>query len=150
MTQVKPLEQGPIIRTNQMLTHYLLSVLLLSRIKWKPGGVQSGGCWVLLGAPLCTHYGRLSKQLDFPGTCVYVCVCTRAQSCPTLCGPMHCSWQAPLSVEFSRQEYWSGCLFQLQGIFRIQGLNPLLLRLLHWQADYFIKTTSTTWEAPET
>ena len=36
MTHVKSLEQAPIIRTNQMLTHYLLSVLLLSRIKWKP------------------------------------------------------------------------------------------------------------------
>ena len=28
-----------------------------------------------------------------------------AQSCPTLCGPMD---QAPLSMGFSRQEYWSG------------------------------------------
>ena len=33
-----------------------------------------------------------------------------AQLCPTLCDPM--DWtvahQAPLSMEFSRQEYWSG------------------------------------------
>ena len=28
-----------------------------------------------------------------------------------------------------------GCHFQLLGIFLIQGLNSLLLRLLHWQAD---------------
>ena len=34
----------------------------------------------------------------------YICV----QSCPTLCDPMDCiAHQAPLSMEFSRQEYWS-------------------------------------------
>ena len=26
----------------------------------------------------------------------------------TLCDPMYCSPSAPLSIEFSRQEYWSG------------------------------------------
>ena len=30
-----------------------------------------------------------------------------AQSCPTLCDTMDCTPQAPLSMEFSRQEYWS-------------------------------------------
>ena len=29
------------------------------------------------------------------------------QSCPTLCDPMDCSPPAPLSMGFSRQEYWS-------------------------------------------
>ena len=31
-----------------------------------------------------------------------------AQSCPTLCNPMDLAYQAPPSMEFSRQEYWSG------------------------------------------
>ena len=31
-----------------------------------------------------------------------------AQSCPTLSDPMDCSQQAPPSMGFSRQEYWSG------------------------------------------
>ena len=39
--------------------------------------------------------------------------------------------QAPLS----RQEYWSGLPYPLQGIFPIQGLNLRLLCLLHWQVD---------------
>ena len=30
-----------------------------------------------------------------------------AQSCPTLSDPMDCSLQAPPSMGFSRQEYWS-------------------------------------------
>ena len=42
--------------------------------------------------------------------------------------------QAPLSLGFSRQEYWSGCHFLLQGIFLTQGWNPHLLSLLRWQA----------------
>ena len=36
-------------------------------------------------------------------TCVLV-----AQLCLTLCDPVDCSPQAPLSMGFSRQEYWSG------------------------------------------
>ena len=39
--------------------------------------------------------------------------------------------QGPLSMEFSRQEYWNELPFPLQGIFPIQGSNPGLLRLLH-------------------
>ena len=38
--------------------------------------------------------------------------------------------QAPLSMGFSRQEYWNGLPFPLQGIFPTQGLNP---SLLHWR-----------------
>ena len=45
--------------------------------------------------------------------------------------PWTVAHQAPLSVEFSRQEYWSGLPFPTPGIFLSQGLN---LRLLHWQA----------------
>ena len=43
--------------------------------------------------------------------------------------------QAPLSMEFSRQEYWSGLPFPTSGVFSTQGSNPHLLRLLHWQED---------------
>ena len=38
-----------------------------------------------------------------------------AQSCPTLCDPMDCSLQAPRSMGFSRQEYWSGLPFPSPG-----------------------------------
>ena len=42
--------------------------------------------------------------------------------------------QAPLSMGFSRQEYWSGLPSLLQGIFSTQGSNLCLLSLLHYQA----------------
>ena len=38
-----------------------------------------------------------------------------AQSCPTLSDPMDYSVQAPLSMGFSRQEYWSGVPLPSQG-----------------------------------
>ena len=44
----------------------------------------------------------------FPSFPSSVCVCLVAQSCPTLCDPWTVSCQASLSMEFSRQEYWSG------------------------------------------
>ena len=42
--------------------------------------------------------------------------------------------QAPLSMGFSRQEYWRGHHSLLQGIFPSRGWKPHLLHLLHWQA----------------
>ena len=38
-----------------------------------------------------------------------------AQLCPTLCDPRTVAHQAPLSMEFSRQEYWSGLPFPSPG-----------------------------------
>ena len=40
--------------------------------------------------------------------------------------------QAPMSMGFPRQEYWSRLPFPSPGIFLIQGLNP---DFLHWQVD---------------
>ena len=51
-----------------------------------------------------------------------------AQSRPTHCSSMDAAHQALLSMGFSRQEYWTGCHFLLQGIFLTQGLNQHLLR----------------------
>ena len=45
------------------------------------------------------------------------------QSCLTLATPWTVAHQAPLSMGFSRQEYWSELHFLLQGIFPAQGLN---------------------------
>ena len=39
------------------------------------------------------------------------CCCLGVQSCPTLCDPWTVAHQAPLSMGFSRQEYWSGLPF---------------------------------------
>ena len=54
-----------------------------------------------------------------------------AKSCPTLETPWTVVRQAPLSMGFSRQEYWLGCHAFFQGIFLTQRPNPSLLSLLH-------------------
>ena len=46
------------------------------------------------------------------------------QSCPTLYDPMDYKPQAPLSMEFSRQEYWSGLLFPSPGGLPDPGMKP--------------------------
>ena len=51
---------------------------------------------------------------------------------PPFVTPRTVAVQAPLTMGFSRQEYWRGLHFLLQGIFLTQGLN---LSLLHWQMD---------------
>ena len=48
--------------------------------------------------------------------------------------PWTVAHQAPLSMGFSRQEYWMGCHALLQGIFPTRGWNLHLSCLLHWQA----------------
>ena len=48
----------------------------------------------------------------------YRCVCVHAQSLqsrPTLCNPMDVTHQSPLSMDFSRQEYWSGLPCPIMG-----------------------------------
>ena len=55
------------------------------------------------------------------GCCVRVLV---AQLCPTLCDPWTVAHQAPLSMEFSRQEYWSGLPFPSPGDLPEPGIEP--------------------------
>ena len=56
--------------------------------------------------------------------CVCVCVCVCVQSCLTVT-----LWivarQAPLSMEFSRQEYWSRLPFPTSGCLPDPGIEPM-------------------------
>ena len=63
-----------------------------------------------------------------------VCVLSPVQLFVTLWTVGH---QAPLPMEFTRQEYWSGLPFPPPGDLLIQALNPCLLRLLHQQILYY-------------
>ena len=47
-----------------------------------------------------------------------------AQSCPTLCDPWTVAHQAPPSMGFSRQEYWSGLPFPSPGDLPNPGIKP--------------------------
>ena len=41
--------------------------------------------------------------------------------------------QAPLPMEFSRQDYWSGLPFPSPGDLPDPGIKPATVSLLHWQ-----------------
>ena len=53
--------------------------------------------------------------------------------------------QAPLSMGFSKQEYWSGLTFPSPGDLPNQGIQPMSLISLELAGGFF--TTSTNWEA---
>ena len=77
--------------------------------------------------------------------CVWVCLCVLSYVW-LFATPWTVARQAPLSVEFPRQEYRVGCHFLLHRTVPTQGL---CLRLLCWQADFFTtvpsgKTLSST------
>ena len=48
-----------------------------------------------------------------------------AQLNPTLCDPMECSRRVPLSIGFSRQEYWRGLPFPSPGDLPDPGIIPV-------------------------
>ena len=65
---------------------------------------------------------------------MHKCVCVCAQSHSRVClfaTPWAIAYQAPLSMEFSRQEYWSGLPFLPPGDHPKPGIKPDFLHLLH-------------------
>ena len=77
----------------------------------------------------CVAHGKyetvqlLWKGFKVPQKAQYkITLCLCAQLRLNLCDLMDCiAYQAPLSVEFSRQEYWSGLPFLTPGDFPTQG-----------------------------
>ena len=71
-----------------------------------------------------------------------VYVCMPAHSCSTLATPWTVAHQAPLSMEFSRQEYWSGLSFPSLGGLPRPGIElgyPTL------QADSLLSHQGSLW-----
>ena len=62
-----------------------------------------------------------------------------AQSCSTLCDPWTVTHQAPLSMEFSSQEYRSGLPFSSPGDLPDPGIEPMSPAL---QADSVLSETT--------
>ena len=74
-----------------------------------------------------------------------VIICAKSlQLCPTLCDPMDHSQQAPLSMGFSRQKYWSGLPFPPPGDLPDPGVEPASFTSCITGG---LITTSATWEA---
>ena len=59
------------------------------------------------------------------------------QSCLTLCDSMDCSPQAPLSMEFSRQEYWNRLPFPSPEDLPDPGIEPMSLMSFALASEFF-------------
>ena len=72
---------------------------------------------------------------------MYACMHSKLlQSCPTLFHFMNCTYQAPLSMGFSRQECWSGWPFPSPQDLPDPGIKPTSFTSnLHWQASSFLQ-----------
>ena len=68
---------------------------------WKS---ETGGRWEITVLKNEQHGPRASERAS-----------VSPQSCPTLCDPTDVARQGPLSMGFSRQEYWSGLPFPSPG-----------------------------------
>ena len=75
--------------------------------------------------------------------CVHTCSVTK--SCPTLATPWTVAHQAPLSMGFSRQEYWSGLPCPLSADLPNPGIELTSLMYPVLAGGFF--TSNTTWGA---
>ena len=74
---------------------------------------------------------------------MHVCVLSHVRLFVT---PWTVALQAPLSIEFFRQEYWSGLPCSPPGDLLDPGIEPMSLKSPALADSFF--TTSATWEAP--
>ena len=84
------------------------------------------------------YYARYKKYVC---VCVYMCVLSCVQ---LFLIPWTIAHQAPLSMEFCRQEYWSQSPFSTPGYLPNPGIEPKSLASPTLAGRFFI--TSTTWE----
>ena len=111
------------------------NLVIAIKIQLGKGDTQVG-ILVLINAPLCTHVRACSyihththffkSRVDAPQTLGGGggLVAKSAKSCLTLVTPWTVARQAPLSMEFSRQEYWSGLPFPSPGNLLYPGIKP--------------------------
>ena len=90
---------------------------------------------------LCAFLLRLSVLLEY-NCCCMLSHFSRGQLFVTLWTTAH---QSPLSMEFSRQEYWSGLPFPPPGDLPDPGIELMSLVSPAWAGGFF--TTSATSEA---
>ena len=72
-------------------------------------------------------------------------MCSVSSVSLTLCNPVDCSRQAPLSMGFSRPEYWSGLPCPPPGDLPDPRIETASLMCPELAGGFF--TTSATWEA---
>ena len=121
------------------------------------GGASCCGAWALglmasvVVAPRLQSTGSIaaprhvgsSQTRDRTGSPTLVCVSAVVSLRSGSATPWIVTCQAPLSLGFSRQEYWDGLPYPPPGDLPHPGMEPAspLTCLLHWQADSLPRAT---------
>ena len=108
-----------------ILTLHLIQISFSpSQVRLKTQGAQRRGDWEpllpLLPISSCGNFGTYALVGQSEGESESVS-CSVVSDSVT---PRTVALQAPLSMGFSRQEYWSGWPYPSPGIFQTQGSNP--------------------------
>ena len=93
--------------------------------------------------PMDVSLSKFPLSIRIPVILDYSSCCLVAKSCPTFGTVTH---QAPLSMGFLKQEYWSGLPFYFPGDLPNPGIKPTFLVSSALAGGFF--TTSATWEGP--
>ena len=88
---------------------------------------------------------EISQERQILGDLNYACVLSCLRHVRLFVTPWTVAHQAPLSMGFSRQEYWSELPCPPLGNLPSPGIKPVSLMSLVSAGGFF--TTSTTWEA---
>ena len=100
--------------------------------------------WACVG--LWSHLSNLCFHGHLAFSYIDACVLSHFSRVLLFSTPWTVAWQAPLSMGFSRQEYWSGLPCPPPGDLPDPGIKPESLMSPGLSGEFL--TTSTTWEAP--
>ena len=107
----------PSVSKALLLASFLLSIPLLIRVYWRLT------CWFPLVRSLQAKFIHFEGESKIVLSIIMKVKVTH--SCPTLCDPIdYIACQAPLSMEFPTQEYWSGLPFPSPGDLPKPGIKP--------------------------
>ena len=94
-------------------------IIIVSFFFCESFGVREGNLWKFL----CRNYLSVEYKIHWPKK--KVLCCAELVSCVQLSAvPGTVARQAPLSTEFSRQEYWNGLPFSIPGDLPDPGIKP--------------------------
>ena len=94
----------------------------------------------------CTSSHHLSVKWTLPVFLLRACVLSRFSRVQLFETPWTVTHQVPLSMGFSRQEYWSGLPCPPPGDLPDPGIEPVSLTSSAVASGFF--TTNTTWKTP--
>ena len=115
------------------------------RISWTAQEEQVGVCPNLQKPTSGEAEGITCPLLisTLPAWCVFLCMLSCSVVSDSFAPPWTVAHQAPLSMEFTRQEYWSGLSFSTPGNLPDPGTEPMSLMSPTLAGGFF--TTSATW-----